>query len=159
MTYSNISATIAVADLTAIRTSLDAVNAKLPFLITLTNDERKRLVKMGDKSISFVQQCLQVTKDNSTLMPAGFSVTEFDKDVKLATDLLAVLTQIRQLAEKVDDTLLAVGSEAMNESLQVYGQVKLAMRRSPGLKVVAEQLGERYKKMKSGNNKETKPAQ
>jgi hypothetical protein len=153
MSYANISASIVAADLTAIRTSLDAINAKLPFLITLTTEERKKLFKMGDKSVAFVQQCLQAVKDNPTLMPAGFSVTEFDKDVKLATDLLTVLTQVRQLAEKLDDTLMAVASEAMNESSQVYGQVKLAAKRSPGMKTLAEQLGERYKSISQGRAK------
>ncbi|NTW48932.1 MAG: hypothetical protein HGB19_04215 [Chlorobiales bacterium] len=145
MAYANISAALVAADLTAIRTSLDAINAKLPFLITLTPAERKKLVKMGDKSVAFVQQCLQAVKDNGALMPAGFPVTEFDKDVKLSTDLLSIHTQVSQLAEKLDDTLLAVGNEAMNQSLQVYGQVKLAAKRSPGMKTLADQLGARYK--------------
>lgn len=61
---------------------------------------------MGDKSVAYVQQCLQAVKDNSTLMPAGFPVAEFDKDVKLATDLLSIYTQVRRLAEKLDNILL-----------------------------------------------------
>jgi hypothetical protein len=134
------------------------VSAKLPFLITLTPEERMKLTKMGNKSAGFVQQCLQAVKDNPALMPAGFPLTEFDKDVKLAADLLPLLMLSRQLTEKLDDTLLAVGSEAMAQSLQVYGQVKLSAKRNPGMKVLAEQMGERYKSNGTGQRKRINPA-
>ncbi|NTV45431.1 MAG: hypothetical protein HGB11_02655 [Chlorobiales bacterium] len=154
MPYANISAELMAADILAIRAGLDAASAKLPFLITLTPDERRRLTKMGMKSTAFVQQCLQAVKDNGALMPAGFPLTEFDKDVKLAADLLPILTLSRQLTEKLDDTLLAVGNEAMAQSLQVYGQVKLSAKHNPGMKVLAEQIGMRYKGI-GGRSKQT----
>jgi hypothetical protein len=55
---------------------------------------------------------------------------------------------MQQLTEQVDDTLMAVGSEAMTSSLTVYDYVKTASKRTPGLKTVAEQLGERFKAIK-----------
>ncbi len=55
---------------------------------------------------------------------------------------------MRQITEQVDDTLLAVGSEAMSSSLTVYDYVKTAAKKTPGLKTVAEQLGERFKAIK-----------
>ena len=41
---------------------------------------------------------------------------------------------------------MAVGSEAMNEASQVYNYVKTAAKTTPGLKPVADQLGERFQK-------------
>ncbi|MEP0905800.1 hypothetical protein NC969_09815 [Leptolyngbya subtilissima ST-M1] len=58
-----------------------------------------------------------------------------------------MLGLLEQLTETVDDTLLAVGSESMTGSLLVYDYVKTAARHSPGLKSVADQLGERFKAM------------
>jgi hypothetical protein len=55
---------------------------------------------------------------------------------------------LQQLTEKVDDTLMAVGNEAMTSSLSVYDYVKTAAKREPGLKGVADQLGERFKKVR-----------
>jgi hypothetical protein len=55
---------------------------------------------------------------------------------------------MRQLTEQVDDTLLAVGSDAMTSSLTVYDYVKTAAKKTPGLKTIAEQLGERFKAIK-----------
>jgi hypothetical protein len=55
----------------------------------------------------------------------------------------------------VDDTLMAVSSEAMTSSLTVYDYVKTAAKKTPGLKTLAEQLGERFKAIKT---KSPKPA-
>lgn len=60
---------------------------------------------------------------------------------------------MRQITEQVDDTLLAVGSEAMSSSLTVYDYVKTAAKKTPGLKTVAEQLGERFKAIKGRTTK------
>ncbi|WP_133511413.1 hypothetical protein [Candidatus Thiosymbion oneisti] len=65
-------------------------------------------------------------------------------------DLFTILTELGTLAESVaseiDDTRLAVGGEAMREATQIYDYVKAATKTMPGLKPVAEQLGERFKK-------------
>ncbi len=53
-----------------------------------------------------------------------------------------------QLTKQVDDTLMAVGSEAMTGSLTVYDYIKTVSKKTPGLKTVAEQLGERFKAIK-----------
>jgi hypothetical protein len=41
---------------------------------------------------------------------------------------------------------LAVGGEAMTGGIQVYKYVQAAVKTTPGLKPVADQLGERFKK-------------
>ena len=50
------------------------------------------------------------------------------------------------LASQIDDTRLAVGSEAMQQAAQVYTYIKAASKTEPGLKPVAEQLGARFRK-------------
>ncbi len=62
---------------------------------------------------------------------------------------------LNQLSEQVDDTLLAVGSEAMTSSLTVYDYVKTAAKKTPGLKGIAEQLGTLLRAMKSRTPKAT----
>ncbi len=46
-------------------------------------------------------------------------------------------------------------SEAMSSSLTVYDYVKTAAKKTPGLKSLAEQLGDRFKAIR---NKPVKPA-
>nr|MCM0591349.1 hypothetical protein [Gloeotrichia echinulata DEX184] len=124
-------------------------------LVTLSAEERRKLVKMGDKSLAFVNNSVTAAQSNREILPASFDVEEFVRDYQLATSLTEILTSMRQVSEQVDDTLLAVGSEAMTSSLTVYDYVKTAAKKTPGLKTVAEQLGERFKAIRAKSTKST----
>ncbi len=106
-----------------------------------------RTIKVGDKSLAFVLNSLSAARSNPEILPNSFDTDELDRDYALSRNLLEVLTVLNRLTEQVDDTLLAVGSEAMTSSLSVYDYVKTAAKREPGLKGLAEQLGERFKKV------------
>jgi hypothetical protein len=82
---------------------------------------------------------------NPTILPPAFDLSEFKQDFELARRLNEILVQLRKLTEEVDDTLVAVGSEAMQSGLSVYEYVKTAAKHQPGLKATAEQLGARFK--------------
>jgi hypothetical protein len=147
--YQDINATLSEADLQDIKQALSIIQQKLPFLITLSAEERKRLYKMGDKRLSFVQNSLNAAQSNRNILPASFDLDGFTNDYRLATNLSELLMLMHQLTEQVDDTLLAVGSEAMSSSLTVYDYVKTAAKKTPGLKVISEQLGTLFKAIKS----------
>ncbi|AVH73569.1 hypothetical protein [Nostoc sp. 'Lobaria pulmonaria (5183) cyanobiont'] len=148
MSYQNIAATLSPQDIQEIKAALQTVQKKLPFLITLSTEERRKLVKMGDKSLAFVNNSVTAAQSNREILPATFDIEELVQDYQLAAALTELLISIQQLSEQVDDTLMAVGSEAMTSSLTVYDYVKTASKKTPGLKTVAEQLGERFKAIK-----------
>jgi uncharacterized phage infection (PIP) family protein YhgE len=146
MPYQNISAQVSDADVAAIKAAVATIQQKLPFLVSLTPDERKSLPKAGPNSLSFVENALQAAKNNPNILPGSFNATEFESDVDLFAVLTDVNTSIAQLASQIDDTRVAVGSEAMNEARQVYDYVKAAVKTTPGLKPVADQLAERFQR-------------
>lgn len=149
MANPNISAALTLEQKSAVKSSLNTVKTTLSFTVNLTPKERKTLFKMGPKSVSFVELALRVAKENPNILPAGFSVTEFEKDVKLSTDLLEISAILLPLAEAVSDTLLGVGSEAMAQGNRVYDLVKNAAKYDSNLNELKKQLGERYKKTRS----------
>ncbi|QLE40188.1 hypothetical protein FD723_06795 [Nostoc sp. C052] len=149
MAYQNITGSLTPADIQEIKAAFATIEAKLPFLVTLSVEERRKLFKMGDKSLAFVNTSLTAAQSNRDILPASFDVDEFVRDYQLATTLSELLIGLRQLTEQVDDTLMAVGSETMSSSLTVYDYVKTAAKKTPGLKTIAEQLGERFKAIKS----------
>lgn len=155
MPYQNISAKLTDADVQEIKEAIATIEAKLPFLVNLTAEERRKLFKMGNKSLTFVSNSLTAAQSNRDILPASFNVDEFARDYQLATTLTNIHLGLQQLAEKVDDTLMAVNSEAMSSSLTVYDYVKTAAKKTPGLKAIAEQLGERFKAMRTKAPKET----
>lgn len=149
MAYQNINATLSEKDIQEIKAALQKIQEKLPFLITLSVEERRKLFKMGDKSLSFVNNSLTVAQSNRDILPASFDLDEFVQDYQLVATLTELLLGLRQLTEQVDDTLMAVGSEAMSSSLTVYDYVKTAAKKTPGLKTLAQQLGERFKAIRN----------
>ena len=155
MPYSNISATLPQEDVDAIKAALVTINNKLPFLISLSNDERRSLVKMGPKSINFVQDSLRVAQNNVGIVPQSFDVDEFSKDVSLVVPLTEITMLVNQLGEKLNDTQLAVGGEAMRGALAIYDYTKTASKHQPGLKLIVEALGQRFKEQ--GSTKKVSP--
>lgn len=149
MPYQNITGTLSEADIQEIKAALVTIEEKLPFLINLTAEERRKLYKMGDKSLAFVNNSLTAAQSNPDILPASFDLDEFVRDYQLATNLTDIFFRLQQLTEKVDDTLMAVSSEAMSSSLTVYDYVKTAAKKTPGIKIIAEQLGERFKAIRS----------
>ena len=146
MSYSNIDATLSDADLQAVRAAFAEIISKLPFLINLTNLERRRIHKAGPDSLSFLQNALATAQANTTIFPPSFDTAGFARDVKLFEILTDLQTVSEQLASQIDDTRLAVGGEAMEAATQTYKYVTTAAKTTPGLKPVAELLGERFRR-------------
>jgi hypothetical protein len=154
MPYTHVSASLSDNDLQEIKDALNKLHEKLPFLIHLTPEERRSIIKMGDKSHAFVNNSLTAAQTNPEILPSNFDLDEFIRDYQLTTTLGEIHIGLKQLFEKVDDTLLAVGSESMSSSLTVYEYVKTAAKRTPGLKAIADQLSTRFKAI---GTKATKP--
>jgi hypothetical protein len=93
-----------------------------------------------------VEHAQTAAANNPTILPGSFNAANFDSHVDLFATLTDINTSIAQLADGVDDTRMAVGSEAMGEARSVYEYVKSAAKTMPGLKPVADQLGERFQR-------------
>jgi hypothetical protein len=134
------------ADIDAVKTAIATIAAKMPFLVTLNADEIQSLFKLGHKSADFVQDASQAaTNFGNSILPASFNQAEYAKDVALFKALMEIKLLLDSLNEKVDNTYMAVGSEAMTASLEVYAYVQTAADRTPGLQTVADKLKDRFK--------------
>lgn len=146
MPYQNIDSSVSAADLQAIKDAFTTIRTKLPFLVNLTADERKAIFKTGSDSLSFVQNALTGAQGNPLILPGSFDVPGFERDVNLFATLTEVQTIGESLTSQIDDTRLAVGGEAMQSGIQFYNYVKTAAKTTPGLKPLADQLGERFQR-------------
>lgn len=143
MPENRIDATLTAADQQAVMTAINTIREKLPFLIDLTTDERRELPKMGDKSRAFVSQALDLATQNSDFLPRSFDVAEMRKDVELATSLQTISAALTQLQELVEDTYLAVGSEAYMSALAVYNYARTSGKGS-ALDNLLDAMGQRF---------------
>jgi hypothetical protein len=132
-------AVLAAADVAAIKASLAAAEAKMPFIQNLTKKDRKGLRKIGPERLSFVENALQAAQNNPTILPGTFDTTKFAGHVGLFQNMTDVNTVTAQLASKTDDTRMDVGALAMSEASDVYNYIKTASKKTPGLKPLAAQ--------------------
>jgi hypothetical protein len=104
--------------------AIGILQAKLPFLVGLTAEERKYLPKMGDKSRAFVLRALEVGQKNQGMLPRAFDLEEMRRDVELYQALYPIYLAVNQLAELIDDSLTEIGSESYAAALVIYNGAK-----------------------------------
>lgn len=153
MANNRASAKLSPADKEAVMNAIATIKEKLPFLIDLSTEERKSLPKLGDKSRAFVTKALEIATQNPDFLPRSFDLDEMRQDIELFEALYPILLSLTQLQELVDDTSVAVGSEAYAASLMVYNYAK-ASGRGAGLDSMIDDLGRRFaRKSKKYNHK------
>jgi hypothetical protein len=138
-----ISASLTQSDRDEVLLAVATIKSKLSFLIDLSAEERKTKAKMGDKSRAFVTRALEVATQNPDFLPRSFDLEEMRKDVQLFEAMYPIVVALTQLSELVDDTALAVGSEAYTAALQVYNYAK-ASGQGSGLDAVVSEMGQRF---------------
>lgn len=97
----------------------------------------------GRQEPRVVTKALEVATQNSDFLPQSFDVEEMRKDVELFEALYPLLLSLTQIQDLVDDTCMAVGSEAYAAALQVYSFAK-ASGQGSGLDVLVEEMGQRF---------------
>jgi len=78
MSQNLISLSVSAEQLAAINATLDTLEAQLAGLIELSVDNRRRLVKMGDKSEAFCRQTLIVLDQNRQMIPPSLDLARVE---------------------------------------------------------------------------------
>jgi hypothetical protein len=133
------------ADKTTALTKLNEVKTLMPFLLSLTVEERKKLRKMGPKSVAYVQQCLAGAIAFPNELKRNFDTPEFQKDVNLIANLLGVQVICQALLELIEDTMMAAGVDAMNASDEVYESLKSSAKSNANVKSMVDTIALRFK--------------
>lgn len=88
--------------LDTVTTKLNEIKTALaPYMISLTDDDRKELLKMSDKSEAFVGKVVNYTDSNPEFTPPFLDKAE----LKLDFDNCKKLNPVLQLAQQVRDSL------------------------------------------------------
>lgn len=130
MQNNKVSAAITANDKQAVLQNVDALQAQLrPLLMfNLSPADRMGMVKMGDKTLSFVGKALTYAGQNPALVPSFLNLEEAGKDFALALDLTEIHSKLSTLLTAVEDTMMVAGSEAYESALIYYNSVKGASR-------------------------------
>ncbi|OYU94527.1 MAG: hypothetical protein CFE21_16110 [Bacteroidetes bacterium B1(2017)] len=136
-----ISAAIPAADLDSILKSVSDINTKLPFLVGLDPVTFKRLVKVNNTRIPFVEQALALSGHNALLVPQFCDLAEANKDLNLYHDLDKIIAPLSNLLRMLEQTKAAAGSEAYQSARAIYEMAKSGKKKGiVGFETSADQL-------------------
>lgn len=140
-----ISAVLTPEDIDAIKTALGIVRAKLPFLVSLTPQDRREIAKMGDKSIGFDEKCALYMKTHPEFLPGFVDIEEVLKDRALRGQILEFSSLLDTTSQNVDDTLMLVNRDIWMADLAYYQSVREAAKRGrPGAQAIYDDLSSRF---------------
>lgn len=150
-----ISAALTAQDITDINAAIQTIRTKLPFLISISNQERREMAKLGDKSMGFDEKCAAYMASNPEFLPGFVVPAEVTKDRALRDLMMQFVPNLMTLCESVDDTVMVVNSELMMADLSYYQNVRQAAKRGrPGADTIYNDLRVRFP---GGNPQPTPP--
>jgi FixJ family two-component response regulator len=134
------------ADLLEINAFIAKIKVLMPAgMVTLTADERRAYLKMGDKTVAFVEKALDYGQMNSEIVPAYVNIAELKKDLEAVKAMVTILRKLEELTSMLDDSIILAGSEAYAAALSIYAATKDAAHRNvSGAKLAAEELKQRF---------------
>ncbi|HLP57971.1 MAG TPA: hypothetical protein VK186_04040 [Candidatus Deferrimicrobium sp.] len=152
--YNLISATLEDEVHASIITDLKAIEAKMPWAITLPTAEMRSMRGIGLKSIDFINKSFEYAAKNPELLPQYLNMAEFEKDAKLLKQLQVLMQHLVPLTHKLKDTRAIVAFEAYNAARSFYQHLKNASNSNiPGTSAMVKELGKRFHVVKSATPK------
>ncbi|MGJ3245299.1 MAG: hypothetical protein ACFE0I_04400 [Elainellaceae cyanobacterium] len=131
---------------------------KLPFLVGLTQAERKRLCRMGDKTRPFVNKSIELAAQNHELMSRCLDIDEMRRDVDLVDALYPIMLSVAKLQELLEDTYLQAGSEAFEAARMAYSAAR-KHGKNAGIDSAVEEVGRRFSRKRHKPKAETTSAE
>ena len=88
-------------------------------------DQRRTLLKMGDRSEAFCRQTLIVLGQNSHIIPPNFDLADAQQDLSDLDLLRPRFARLKRLAARAVDTEMALGSDVYRAALEGYALAKV----------------------------------
>lgn len=145
MSQNLLSLQLTTAQLAEVDAALTALETALAGLIALTPEQRRGLVRMGQKSEAFCRQTVTVLGQNPQVIPPSLSLVEAQADLSTIDALRPRLTRLQRLTERAEATDEALGSDVMSFALEGYALLKLSGK-NQGLEGLRRELSGRFAK-------------
>src|SRR5665647_605746 len=140
-----ISATFSPEDEKEVMELLAQLKAKFPFGIKLTPDQKKRLPKLDDARIPFVEKGLFYGEQQPLIVPPFTNLGEYKLDLDFVKATRRVGAELASIAEMVSDTRMAAGVDAYQAGLSIYGSAKSAAKQGvPGTQTIVDEMGKLF---------------
>lgn len=117
--------TFAVEDLDAVDAALTTLEARLA-LVSLRPEVRQGWARMGEVSERFCRQALAAMAERPQPSSSAFDLSRAQADLAAADALHPRLLRLRRLADRAEDSELALGADVMVAALQARALLEAA---------------------------------
>ena len=112
-----------------------------PYLIPLTAEQRKKRLKMGDKSVAFVTKTFNFATDTPSYAPGFVDVPGLGTNLTTVAGLEPVALRFTNLGYGLESTNMVASGSARAAGLLIYDQVQRAAdNNQPGAQPVYNEL-------------------
>jgi len=119
--------------------------ALLPFLVNLTDVERKKVSKLGEKTMGFHLKCKDYMAQAPEFVPGFVNMTTYANFGTLLSQLAEVDHDFAPYARSFEDTLMQLGHEIYSMDLAFYQNVAQAAKRDvPKAQAIYNDLKTRF---------------
>lgn len=125
MSQNLISLNFSPEQLAAINAAIDTLETHFAGLIELSVADRRKLVKMGDKSEAFCRQTLIVLDQNRHMVPPSLDLARAESDLRTLDLVRPIFARLRRLVSRADDSDMAIGSDILRTALDGYSLAKV----------------------------------
>ena len=155
MSQNNVSLELSNEQLSQAAQAITTLEQAFAGLVSLAPADRRRLVKMGQKSEVFCRQTLRVLAQNPQVVPPGLDLAEAQADLLALDQLAPLLDRLQRLAERGRDTEMALGADVMDVALEGYALLGVSGKQQ-GLDGLRKELSSRWARSRSA---EAEPAE
>ncbi len=126
--------------------SVSSLRTQMPFLIKISESERKSLQQMDDGRKPFTEKAHDLATRNAAINPGDALLVAAEHDLNLFSGLSVIENELLQLLEMVRDTKQLAGAEAYEVARFIYMKAKMALKmKEPGMQAIVDELGKLYK--------------
>ena len=120
MSQNLISLTIDSNRFSAIDAALTALEKQLDDFVELSVEQRRELLKLGPRTEVFCRATIEVMERNPGALPADFDLNAIRQDRVAIDQVRPLLSRLRMLVSRVQDTEMALGSDLYKAALDGY---------------------------------------
>ncbi len=110
--------------------------------ISLSVEERKGKRKMGNRRMAYAQTAERIGRQYERLLPRSFDPAEFTNVLEYWNRISELYSQIAEIHEMLDDTLMASGIDAMAYTKLVHDGIRAANSFDPSADFPLRELDE-----------------
>lgn len=121
MSQNLLSLTFSDTALAEIDAALNTLETHFAGFASLSPDQRRNILKMGDKTEAFCRQTMLLAAQNAQAIPPNLNMPEAQADMTSLDQ-----HRLRDLQARGDDTDMALGSDIYSFCLDAYASLKIA---------------------------------